>query len=244
MNTDIATPPTAAPAGGVDNAIDLVEALRARAPRLGSLRVDALKIGEQVAYLDKMPKRLRVSLIGDPAPPADEIRLFLGLKTPEAEEIYGLIKRLAAVNPAGCWLLQDGNPHRLPPVTHESFHGGAASGSLNAVFREMAEDLRDIARIEVDEVAQGTQAGYSRRRVFLRVIDIRGAQVAAFDTAMFTPVIRVLAGIQDGASRVNLERGKVWAAQLGVPLGELALLLQDLSLLTVLIPSPALKFRD
>lgn len=227
-----------------DNVVDLVEAIRAKAPRLGALRIDALKVSDAVAFLDKMPKRVRVVLSGSAAEAITEIRLFLGCQDADAAELLDLLKRLAAVNPSGAWLLRDAFQHQQPPVTADSFHGGAASAAMNAVFRDLSQDLPDIARIEVDEVGQGTQAGFTRRRIFLRVIDIRGRQVAALDTAQFTPVIRVLAGIQDGASRFNLERAKIWAQQLGVPLGELALLLQDLSLLTVLIPSPALKFRD
>lgn len=226
-----------------DSAPSLLAALREIAPRLGSVRIDALPGCLPVAYLDKMPKRLTVQMHGEAKDPPAQIRLFLGLTDEQGEAIYDILCRLAAINPAGGWLLGETLQSPMDFLVEGSFAGGAASPSMNTTIRELARDMPRVARFEVDEVSQGTQGGFSRRRVFLRAVGLDGHEMAALDTALFTPTIRVLAGLRDGASRVNLERAKVWAQQLDIPLADLALVLQDLALLTVLIPSPGIVLR-
>lgn len=226
-----------------DSAASLLANLREIAPRLGSVRIDALPGSTPVAFLDKMPRRLTVQMHGEAKDPPAQIRTFLGLTEDQGEQVFDILCRLAAINPAGSWLLGETLASSMDFLVEGSFSGGAASPAMNTTVRELARDMPRIARFEVDEVSQGTQGGFSRRRVFLRAIDGDGHEVAALDTALFTPTIRVLAGLRDGASRVNLERAKVWAQQLDVPLADLALVLQDLSLLTVLIPSPGIVLR-
>lgn len=222
---------------------DVLARLQAIAPKLGSLRVDAAPGQPSIAFLDKMPRRITVQLDAPGTGPEEHARAFLGITEEQAAEFLEGLRRLAEINPAGCWLLRDRLPAQLDPVREGSFEGGAACGLLNDTIADLSRDMRHIHRFEVDETAQGTQGGFSRRRVFLRAIDIHGREVAALDTALFTPTIRILAGLRDGASRVNLARAKVWAQQLEVPLAHLAHILHDLSMLTVVIPAGGIVLK-
>lgn len=226
----------------------LLNHIRTIAPTIGIVRVEDLgsTVGKPMAYLDRMPRRIKFFLLQGVFTEncSKQIRTFLSCSEEVARDLYDTLCSLVKLARSGAWLIADLEPAPAGDLLAGSFTGGSASHTFNNLILDLASDLPGISRILVDTASQSTTHGYMRRRTFLRFIAGENEEVCTIDTALVTPSIRVLAGFQDEQSKKNLFRAKHWAAQLDVKLSDLALLLHDLVLLTVVVPSGSIYLRS
>lgn len=148
--------------------------------------------------------------------------IFFGLNAPVAEDMYLAIDRVARVNARGSWCISPVNEPTLDSDVARKRFVAERIDSLTA-------NIPDAGVIQAEIYSQPSPMGHARRRVFLRIFDRAGGEMAALDTSHFAVHLQAVGFGVGTHLKQNLERAQFWAGQLGVAdLDDMAFVFHDL----------------